>query len=459
MVYIGVINCNDVVVGVIFLFFKVVVMLENVNYLVVGMSFCVEFGDYEVIEDIKFIKCCCDGFFVEIFCISMSGNFFCFECCMLCFVMYGLQIVVVVGVLGNEVEVDKYGCVKVQFFWDCEGGKDVNSFCWVCVVQLWVGKGMGMWMILCIGYEVVVSFVGGDLDWFLVIGLVYNDVNLFVYELFKFFYVSGWCIYFIKEGVVDMYSELCFVDEKIKEYVWLQFQCNFYWYVKEDVFDFVEKNEIKKVKFMCKEVVGENWYVNVGQDVMQDFGKDLYIKVVGDIFMIGVVIYQFKLEKDFNFKVGVDYGLDVIGKMVIKFGDVVNVKIDVDINFKVIGKIVSEVIGKVLLKFFVDVVMEGMNIKVKGQIEIVLEVSVGIKIVCGVFVIIFGLVGVIIDGLLVKVNCGGGGGLVGVVELVVDVVFVVFGDVQDQVDFKFDQVDNYDKFFVDLVVVGEGGGS
>jgi len=42
----------------------------------------------------------------------------------------GPQTAVVVGKSGEEIWVDKYGRVKVQFHWDREGKKDENSSCW-----------------------------------------------------------------------------------------------------------------------------------------------------------------------------------------------------------------------------------------------------------------------------------------------------------------------------------------
>ena len=48
----------------------------------------------------------------------------------------------------------------------------------------------------------------------------------------------------------------------------------------------------KTVKLTRKEVVGENWYVNVGKDVMHDLGKDLHTKVAGDIFTTGAATYS-----------------------------------------------------------------------------------------------------------------------------------------------------------------------
>lgn len=456
-VYSGTTNCNDVAVGTTFLLTKAASLLENVNYLIVGMSFRAEFGDHEAIEDIKSIKQRRDGFTADISCISMSGNPFRPARSTPRPVMYGPQTAVVVGASGNEVEVDKHGRVKVQFHWDREGARDAESSCFVRVAQPWAGKGMGMWMIPRIGNEVVVSFIGGDPDRPIITGSVHNDVNLPAYELPKLSHVSGWRSHSTKEGAVDMYNELRFADEKTKEYVWLQSQRNFYRHVKEDAFDFVEKNETKKVKLTRKEVVGENWYVNVGKDVMQDLGKDLHTKVAGDIFTTGAATYQLKLAKDFFVKVGADHGLDVTGKTDVKSGGAVSITSGADINLKATGKIAQEATGKVSLKSTADVVMEGLNIKAKGTTEIVLEASMGIKIVCGASVITLGPAGVTIDGPLVKVNCGGGGGSAGAAESAADAAPTAPVDAKDQPDLKPDKATDYEKLFADPAA--EGGGS
>ena len=45
--------------------------------------------------------------------------------------------------LGEEIYVDKYGRVKVQFHWDRRGTNNENSSCWIRVSHLWAGKGWG----------------------------------------------------------------------------------------------------------------------------------------------------------------------------------------------------------------------------------------------------------------------------------------------------------------------------
>lgn len=90
----------------------------------------------------------------------------------------GIQTATVVGPPGEEIWVDKYGRVKVQFHWDREGKMDANSSCWVRVAQVWAGKGWGGFFWPRIGHEVVVVFEEGDPDQPLITGSVYNHDNM-----------------------------------------------------------------------------------------------------------------------------------------------------------------------------------------------------------------------------------------------------------------------------------------
>jgi len=90
----------------------------------------------------------------------------------------GTQTAVVVGPAGEEIFTDKYGRVKVQFYWDREGKKDENSSCWVRVAQPVSGSGGGVSWRPEIGDEVVVAFEEGDPDRPIVIGSVYNPRHL-----------------------------------------------------------------------------------------------------------------------------------------------------------------------------------------------------------------------------------------------------------------------------------------
>lgn len=87
------------------------------------------------------------------------------------------EVATVVGPTGAEIHTDEYGRIKVQFGWDREGRGDDRSTCWLRVAQAWAGAGWGALFIPRVGMEVVVTFLGGDLDRPLVTGCVYNATH------------------------------------------------------------------------------------------------------------------------------------------------------------------------------------------------------------------------------------------------------------------------------------------
>jgi type VI secretion system secreted protein VgrG len=97
--------------------------------------------------------------------------------------IHGVQTAMVTGPAGQEIYVDKYGRVKVQFHWDRYGQNDENSSCWVRVSQVWTGKNWGHIANPHVGEEVIVSFLEGDPDQPTVVGRLYNAEHMPPYPL------------------------------------------------------------------------------------------------------------------------------------------------------------------------------------------------------------------------------------------------------------------------------------
>ncbi|MDR3176312.1 MAG: type VI secretion system tip protein VgrG [Desulfovibrio sp.] len=93
------------------------------------------------------------------------------------------QTAIVTGPEGEEIYPDKYGRVKVQFFWDREGKWEENSTCWIRSAQSWAGTQYGAMALPRIGHEVVVSFLEGNPDRPLITGRVYHELNMPPYPL------------------------------------------------------------------------------------------------------------------------------------------------------------------------------------------------------------------------------------------------------------------------------------
>lgn len=94
-----------------------------------------------------------------------------------------VQTAVVVGPPGEEIWVDEFGRIKVQFHWDRLGTFDENSSCWIRVSQPWAGSNFGGVFLPRIGQEVMVDFVNGDIDYPIVTGRVYNAENMPPWDL------------------------------------------------------------------------------------------------------------------------------------------------------------------------------------------------------------------------------------------------------------------------------------
>ena len=85
-----------------------------------------------------------------------------------------LETATVVGPEGAEIHTDAHGRIKVQFHWDLQGRHNEHSSCWLRVMQNWSGTGWGFQFLPRVGMEVLVTFVGGDVDKPMVLGCVYN---------------------------------------------------------------------------------------------------------------------------------------------------------------------------------------------------------------------------------------------------------------------------------------------
>ena len=236
---------------------------QNGDYIIVSAAISLVYGNYEA-EELKAIPRDREGFMAELVCVSKGGDTIRPEVTVRKPMMRGPQTALVVGASSNEIETDKHGRVKIQFFWDREGTKNQNSSCWVRVATPWASKNFGMISLPRVGDEVLVDFLEGDPDRPIVVGSVYNDVNPPVWELPANATMSGVKTRTSKEGSADTANELRFEDKKDAEYIWFQAEKDFYRYVKRHSFEWIAENESRKTKKIRKEVIGEMAHRVVG---------------------------------------------------------------------------------------------------------------------------------------------------------------------------------------------------
>ncbi len=138
----------------------------------------------------------------------------------------GPETAVVVGPAGEEIYTDEYGRVKVQFHWDRYGRKNENSSCWIRVALPWAGEKWGFIHIPRMGQEVLVDFIGGDPDYPIITGSVYNAAQMPPYGLPENKTASGIKSRSSKGADATDYNEIRFEDKKGEEQIYLHAQRN-----------------------------------------------------------------------------------------------------------------------------------------------------------------------------------------------------------------------------------------
>ena len=207
----------------------------------------------------------------------------------------GSQTAVVVGPSAEEIYTDKYGRIKVQFFWDRLGKKDENSSCWIRVAQVWSGKKWGAQFLPRVGQEVLISFMEGDPDRPIVVGSVYNAEQMPTYDLPANKATSGIKTRSTKEGGTENYNELRFVDDKGKEL--------FYIHAEKDEQEVIENNQDVSV--------GNDQAISVGNDSTESIGNDCSQSVGNDKTLSVGANHTESVEKVMSISVGEDRNLDV----------------------------------------------------------------------------------------------------------------------------------------------------
>ena len=147
----------------------------------------------------------------------------------------GVQTAVVVGPPGEEIFVDQYGRIKVQFPWDREGKKNMDSSCWLRVSQVWAGNRWGAFFWPRIGHEVVVTFEDGDPDRPIVTGSVYNAANMPPLGLPIAKEICGIKSASVRGSAGENYNSLTFVDVKGQEHMAIHSERHMILYAEYDV--------------------------------------------------------------------------------------------------------------------------------------------------------------------------------------------------------------------------------
>lgn len=177
--------------------------------------------------------------------------------------MPGLMSAVVVGPSGEEIFVDEFGRVKVQFHWDRLGAKDENSSCWCRLAQAWAGEGWGMFHFPRIGSEVLVGFLDGDPNHPVIIGALHNGQKTVPIPLPDEKTKTGFITRSSTGGGTSDFNAFWFDDKAGSEKVYFQAQKDYERLVKNNETVHVQVNRSFKVDGKQEHITKGNYEFKV----------------------------------------------------------------------------------------------------------------------------------------------------------------------------------------------------
>lgn len=300
--------------------------------------------------------------------------------------MQGPQSAIVVGPSGEEIYIDSFGRIKVQFHWDREGKKDESSSCYLRVMQPWAGPGWGTSFIPRIGMEVVVNFFNGDPDRPFVTGSVYNDVNKPPYSSKT---QSGIKTRSTKSGSASNCNEFRFEDEKGSEQFYLHAEKNMDTEVENDETLSVDHDRTKSIGNNETSSIGKNRDKTVGENQSESIGKDKSISV-GDNHTESIgKDKSLDVGKNHTESIGSDMTLTVGKDLSEDIGDNMSVNIGKDMTINVgknLGVVAADSIvfktgsASITMKKNGAITIKGKDITVQGSGKINVKASSAVSI-------------------------------------------------------------------------------
>jgi type VI secretion system secreted protein VgrG len=279
-------------------------------------------------------------------------------------VMKGPQSAVVTGPAGEEIYIDEFGRIKVQFIWDREGKKDENSSCFLRVMQSWAGNGWGASFIPRIGHEVIVTFLDGDPDRPIITGTVYNGQNKPPYSSKT---QSGIKTHSTKGGSAANFNEIRFEDKKGSEQVYVHAEKNMDTMVENDETLTVDHDRTKTIKHDENSTIENDRNKIVNNNQSETIKNNKTIEVGND--------HNETVKSNMTIHVEKDLKETVRGKYV------ENVTKAYDLHAKTITMDADDSItiktgaAKIVMKSNGDITMSGKTINIKGSGNVVIKGS------------------------------------------------------------------------------------
>ena len=302
--------------------------------------------------------------------------------------MRGPQSAIVTGPSGEEIYVDEFGRVKVQFYWDRQGKNDENTTCFIRVTQSWSGAQWGTSFIPRIGHEVIVDFMDGDPDRPIITGSVYNGKNKPPFDSKT---KSGIRTRSTKGGSASNCNELIFDDKKDAEQIFIHAEKNMDTEVENDETLTVDRDRTKTIKNNESSSIGNNRDKSVGNNEDESIGKNKSI-TVGDN-------HTESIGKNMSLSVGKNISIDIAENHTESVGKNMTISVTKNLRETVDGQYVENVTkdyalsaktitmkaddqitlktgsASIVMKKNGDITISGKNINIKGSGNVVLKGS------------------------------------------------------------------------------------
>jgi len=293
---------------------------------------------------------------------------------------------------GEESYMDKYGRVCVQFFWDRERKANTPDNTLLRVAQGWAGKGWGTYFWPRENDEVLIDFMEGDPDQPIVVGSVYNGVNMPKYDPAGQYTLSGILTRSSKNGGASNANELRFEDLQGKEQIFINAERDYDLHVEHDHHTLIGNEQHEKITANHYQEVGGEAHLLVKKKQIQEIDDEAHLNIKSNqIIQVGAD-KQESIGSNAKLKIGSDSHIDVGQNQNEKIG--MNYSLNVGMNHY----------NKTGMVYVVD---SGEEVHIKGGMKVVIEGGLGVCMSGPGGFISIDPSGVTIQGVLVRINSGG----------------------------------------------------
>lgn len=229
-------------------------------------------------------------------------------------VVKGPETAIVTGPKEEEIYTDKYGRVKVRFHWDRADTPGEASTCWIRVSQT---GGLGNMILPRVGQEVIVDFLNGDPDRPIIVGRVYNSVNMPYYDLPEHKTRALWRTKSYKSNESKPFpnAEKLDVDDiRANE---LRFEDKV---GEEEVFLHAERDMKTRVRYKESHHVGLDQEIKIGQDRVEYVKRDDSVKIDGSRNVKIKESDKLDVKKEIKIDSGSEITITALSKITLKVG-------------------------------------------------------------------------------------------------------------------------------------------